>query len=71
MTGSALQIERPGMRGVAPTRIAVVGAGGWGAQHARITADRAPSRRSEGVRSGPGRAPHRTLPADWPGVAPL
>lgn len=40
MAGGARHIERPGMRGVAPTRIAVVGAGGWGAQHGRIAADR-------------------------------
>lgn len=40
MAGSALSIHRPGMRGVTPTRIAVIGAGGWGAQHARIAAER-------------------------------
>ncbi|OYX52816.1 MAG: hypothetical protein B7Y93_08740, partial [Micrococcales bacterium 32-70-13] len=40
MTGSALSIERPGERGVAPLRIAVVGAGGWGAQHARVVTER-------------------------------
>lgn len=40
MTGSALSIERPGLRGVAPLKVAVVGAGGWGAQHARILTER-------------------------------
>ena len=40
MTGSALNIERPGSRGVTPLRIAVVGAGGWGAQHARVITER-------------------------------
>ncbi|MDO9589597.1 MAG: Gfo/Idh/MocA family oxidoreductase, partial [Microcella sp.] len=40
MAGSALSIERPGDRGVPPLRVAVVGAGGWGAQHARIMAER-------------------------------
>lgn len=40
VAGSALSIERPGTRGVAPLRVAVVGAGGWGAQHARIMAER-------------------------------
>ncbi|MBU1250118.1 MAG: Gfo/Idh/MocA family oxidoreductase [Actinobacteria bacterium] len=40
MTSSALSIERPGERDVAPLRIAVVGAGGWGAQHARVVTER-------------------------------
>jgi predicted dehydrogenase len=40
MTGSALSIDRPGEFGVAPLRVAVVGAGGWGAQHARVITDR-------------------------------
>ena len=40
MAGSALSIERPGSRDVAPLRIAVVGAGGWGAQHARMITER-------------------------------
>jgi len=40
VTGSALNIERPGSSGVAPLRIAVVGAGGWGAQHARVITER-------------------------------
>lgn len=40
MTRSALSIERPGERDVAPLRIAVVGAGGWGAQHARVVTER-------------------------------
>ncbi|UYN83351.1 MAG: Gfo/Idh/MocA family oxidoreductase [Microcella sp.] len=40
MAGSALSIERPGTRGVAPLRVAVVGTGGWGAQHARVITER-------------------------------
>ena len=40
MAGSALGIERPGDRGAAPLRVAVVGTGGWGAQHARAIAAR-------------------------------
>ena len=40
MASSALNIERPGERGVVPLRIAVVGAGGWGAQHARVVTER-------------------------------
>ena len=40
MAGSALNIERPGQRGVPPLRVAVVGAGGWGAQHARALTER-------------------------------
>lgn len=40
MAGSALSIQRPGLRDVPPLRIAVVGAGGWGAQHARVVAER-------------------------------
>ncbi|QOD93912.1 Gfo/Idh/MocA family oxidoreductase [Chryseoglobus sp. 28M-23] len=40
MTSSALSIERRGERDVAPLRIAVVGAGGWGAQHARVVTER-------------------------------
>lgn len=40
MTSSALSIERPGRRDVAPLRIAVVGTGGWGAQHARVVTER-------------------------------
>ena len=40
MTGSALSIERPGARDVTPLRIAVIGTGGWGAQHARVITER-------------------------------
>ena len=40
MVGSALSIERPGVPGAAPLRIAVVGTGGWGAQHARVVTER-------------------------------
>lgn len=40
MAGSALSIERPGTRDAAPLRVAVVGTGGWGAQHARAIAAR-------------------------------
>lgn len=40
MVGSALSIKRPGTPGVAPVRIAVVGTGGWGAQHARVVTER-------------------------------
>jgi predicted dehydrogenase len=38
--GSALSIERPGVRGVTPVRVAVIGTGGWGAQHARTIVER-------------------------------
>ena len=40
VAGSALSIERPGVPGAPPLRIAVVGAGGWGAQHARMITER-------------------------------
>ena len=40
MASSALSIERPGEHDVAPLRVAVVGAGGWGAQHARVVTER-------------------------------
>ncbi len=56
MTGSALSIERPGERGVEPLRIAVVGAGGWGAQHARVVTERVDTELVGVV----GRSPERT-----------
>ncbi|MER3390333.1 MAG: Gfo/Idh/MocA family oxidoreductase [Microcella sp.] len=40
MASSALSIERPGDPEAAPLRVAVVGAGGWGAQHARVVTER-------------------------------
>jgi len=40
MAGSALSIERPGVPGVPALRVAIVGAGGWGAQHARVITER-------------------------------
>lgn len=56
MTGSALSIERPGARGVPPLKVAVVGAGGWGAQHARIFTERVDTELVGVV----GRTPERT-----------
>jgi predicted dehydrogenase len=40
MPGNALNITRPGDREATPLRIAVVGTGGWGAQHARVASER-------------------------------
>jgi predicted dehydrogenase len=56
VAGSALSIERPGVPGVPPLRVAVVGAGGWGAQHARMITERVDTELVGVV----GRTPERT-----------
>jgi len=59
MAGSALSIERPGEHGVAPLRIAVVGADGWGAQHGRIVTERIDTKLVGVVGRDPGRTAAR------------